>query len=118
MVDCDPPLDTVVTNSGVLITSGRFPQQYENNKYCEITITYLEGQRVAIDFLEFDLGRSCYDWLEVRDGNKTTSPIIRQRFCGGDIPDPIVSSGNSVTLVFNTWFSYRHSGFVLRADKG
>lgn len=40
-----------------------------------------------------------YDYLEIRDGDSETSPLIGQ-FCGYDLPDDLKSTGNSLLLKF------------------
>lgn len=49
--------------------------------------------RLSMISLESD--HSCrYDYVEVRDGDSLTSPVIG-RYCGDESPSPIRSSGNS-----------------------
>ena len=76
---------------------------------------------VSINFEDFNLqyDSSCqYDWLEVRDGNSSESKMLGDKLCGDNIPDPIVSTGQSITLLFKSDASYNfdNSGFKLVAE--
>ena len=119
MMDCDDNFDTYVTESGTMILSPNYPKLYENNKICQITINADERHNVTIEFLEFDVAESSStcsdDWVEVHDGDIGGNA---QRFCGATIPDPITSSGSSMTLVFKSNSNNRHSGFMIRVDIG
>ena len=79
------------------------------------------SERVRIKFEEFDVEPhlSCrYDYLEVRDGDSSSSSVIGSKLCGDIIPDAIESSGSSMTLVFHTDSSARAAGFKIVAELG
>ena len=63
-------------------------------------------------FTQFKLeGGSCqYDSLTIFDGPSTTSPQLA-RLCGDSLPQPILSTGNSMMLVFRTDGSVAYDGF-------
>ena len=74
-----------------------------------------------IKFTHFNLepSLSCdYDWLEVRDGPSIVSSMLGSKLCGGTIPHKMVSTGNSLTLIFYTDFYYTLSGFMIKAKLG
>lgn len=59
--------------------------------------------------LEFDY--MCqYDYVEVRDGDNSDSPIIK-RFCGNERPAPIRSTGSSLHVLFHSDGSKNFDGF-------
>lgn len=59
--------------------------------------------------LEFDY--MCqYDYVEVRDGDNSDSPIIK-RFCGNERPAPIRSTGSSLHVLFRSDGSKNFDGF-------
>ncbi|XP_076126606.1 inactive serine protease PAMR1 isoform X2 [Alosa pseudoharengus] len=77
-------------------------EAYPNNARCEWTLQV--DRPFAIEFrfmmlsLEFD--HSCrYDYVEVRDGDSINSRVIG-RYCGNDRPPPILSSGNTLHILF------------------
>ena len=71
-------------------------------------------------FKDFDVGFSdCNDdWLEVHDGDSSDSPLIGSKLCGYDIPSPMNSSGDSMTLVFHSddYSSYRGFKIMTQQD--
>ena len=84
-----------------------------------MTITF--GGRVLLVFESYDLqpGYSCeYDWLEVHDGNSSESELIGFKLCGNDIPRPLESSGNSLTLLFHSDSSGTFQGFRIATSQG
>ena len=91
---------------------------------CQVTLTFTG--KVSIRFE--DLNVECdvlpiQDWLEVRDGNSSNSPMIGDKIYCYDFPDPMKSTGNSLTLVFKS-NGYDHTpefpatGFRIITDLG
>lgn len=61
---------------------------------------------------------SCaYDYLEVRDGNSESSPLLG-RFCGYDKPDDIKTSSNHLWMKFVSDGSVNKAGFAANFFKG
>ena len=88
---------------------------------CQVTIRFDEGQRVAIDFVDFNIEShsSClYDYLEVRDGDNINSNLIGSKLCGTNIPGRIESTGNAMTLKFHTDGSVVRPGFKITTSIG
>ena len=80
---------------------------------CQATITF--PHKVSIVFEDFDVGyhSDCSDdWLVVRDGDQSDSDLI-EKLCGDDIPSPLESTGNSLTLIFNTDVDHNYKGFQI-----
>ena len=110
-----------MTVPGTIITSPNYPNNYDNNDRCSTVIRFAQGQRVSMEFLDFNLEphSSCaYDWLEVRDGDTDSANVIGSKLCGEDNPEPITSSGNSLHVYFHTDSSVLHTGFKIRVDAG
>ena len=103
-MDCKPPYDVVVDVPGPTILTPNYRNYgYEPNLDCQLTLSFED--KIAIVFEDFSLqnGSSCqYDWLEVHHGDVSNSDLIGQKLCGNDIPSPIESIGNSMTLVFHS----------------
>ena len=70
---------------------------------------------MSLHFIAFET-ESKYDWLEVRDGDRANSSLIGSRIDGSDIPSNILSTGNSMTLVFHTDGTRTRSGFKVEVD--
>ena len=120
-MDCESPFDATVTRPGTIVVSPNHPNHYENTEDCQITVRFEESRRVVIKFLAFDIQyqTGClHDWLEVRDGDSEVSNQIGPRLCGNTIPNQIISSGNSLTLVFHSDVTFRCSGFIIEVDYG
>ena len=61
---------------------------------------------------------SCaYDYLEVRDGNSESSPLLG-RFCGYDKPDDLKTSSNQLWMKFVSDGSVNKAGFAANFFKG
>ena len=87
---------------------------------CEWIISFSDGYKIKLDFIHFDLEyqSTCqYDWLEIRNGNASTSPLIGSRRCGDIIPGPVLSSGNQLYMKFSSDGSKSRSGFEINVSK-
>ncbi|XP_071514687.1 cubilin-like [Panulirus ornatus] len=87
---------------------------YQHNLHCEWLIRTPPGERVQLNFTEFHLEyqRNCrWDYVEVLDGGSADSPLIT-RVCGNTIPEPILSHGNQLFVVFHSDYSVSYDGFT------
>ena len=119
-MDCSAPYKTVLTASGTVISTN-YPNDYNNDQDCQLTIAFTFGSRVSIQFEAFNLEdhSSCaYDWLEITEGGSSTSSVIGSKLCGSSNPGTIVATGNSVTLYFHSDESVTSSGFKLKIEEG
>ena len=119
-MNCKPyPPYQIVYTSETTIISPHFPNNYPSEKTCELTIMFEEEERVLIQFESFNIEmveNHCFDYLNVHDGNTSSSNLIGSEVCGDIKPAPINSSGNSLTLIFHTdYFSNGDKGFKLKA---
>lgn len=63
--------------------------------------------------LSLESDHSCgYDYVEVRDGDAISSPVIG-RFCGDQLPPPIKSSGSALHILFSSDGYNNFNGFAL-----
>jgi len=121
VIDCDAPFD-IVTAPGTTIVSPNYPNDYGWNLDCQVTVNF--EKKVTIVFEEFaveDDSTCDDDWLEVHDGDSSDSDMIGEQLCGYDVPDPIVSTGNSMTLVFHSnlgkaYKLHSYKGFKIKTD--
>ena len=120
-MDCTSPFTHEVNFPGTTIISPNHPNNYGDNQDCQIKIAFAEGQRVVIEFIHFNVehSSSCYyDWVEIRDGSSSSSNLLGSKLCGNMLPQPVVSTGNFLTIVFHTDYSVTLSGFMIKAQLG
>ncbi|GFV68270.1 bone morphogenetic protein 1 homolog [Trichonephila clavipes] len=109
----------IVQEKGIL-HSPNYPEDYWSNKECTWRITVPENHQVALKFQSFEIENhdNCvYDYLEIRDGHESTSPLLG-RFCGYKNPDDIRSTGNKMTVKFVSDRSVQKAGFAADFIKG
>uniref|UniRef100_A0A3Q4HQ04 Peptidase domain containing associated with muscle reration 1 n=1 Tax=Neolamprologus brichardi TaxID=32507 RepID=A0A3Q4HQ04_NEOBR len=90
-------------------------ESYPTNARCEWIVQMERGSSIQLRFslLSLESDHSCrYDYIEVRDGDSLTSPVIG-RFCGDQLPPPIKSSGNFLHILFTSDGYNNFDGFVL-----
>ncbi|KAM9367021.1 inactive serine protease PAMR1 [Symphorus nematophorus] len=88
---------------------------YPTNARCEWTVQVERGSSIELRFslLSLESYHNCrYDYVEVRDGDGLSSPVIG-RFCGDQLPPPIKSSGNTMHILFTSDGYNNFDGFVL-----
>ncbi|XP_061178089.1 cubilin-like [Saccostrea echinata] len=93
--------------------SPSYPNAYPANKECLYTINQPLGSVITLTFSAFDLEGSSnciYDYLTVYDGGSMQSPLLG-RFCGPQIPGPLSSTQNMMTVRFVTDGSTHNTGF-------
>ena len=102
--------------------SPNYPNSYDDGLDCQVTIRFVGSPTVLIEFdpvYEIEGNDICYyDYLEVRDGPSASSTMIGSKLCGGTVPPPIQSTGNSMTLIFHTDSSVSKTGFKITANPG
>lgn len=87
--------------------------EYLHNLECEYLIRVPQGQRIQVEFLEFDLemhGECDFDFLEMYEGGSTRDPLVR-RYCGNIQPDVYKSQGSKLLFRFKTDYSNSGKGF-------
>ncbi|XP_056323116.1 bone morphogenetic protein 1b isoform X1 [Danio aesculapii] len=96
------------------IESPNYPDDYRPNKACTWKIVVPEGFHVGLVFQSFEIEKhdNCaYDYLEVRDGDSESSPLLG-RFCGYEKPDDFKSSSNQLWMKFVSDGSVNKAGFA------
>ncbi|KAI8771823.1 bone morphogenetic protein 1 [Biomphalaria glabrata] len=108
----------IVKDEGFL-SSPNYPEDYRPMKACVWKITVSEGLSVALKFQSFEIENhdDClYDYLEVRDGQTESSPLIG-KYCGFKIPEDIRSTGRHMYVKFFSDVSVTKAGFFARFVK-
>lgn len=104
-----------VTQPKGQLQSPNYPDDYRQNKDCVWVIHVAEKYQVAVQFQSFEIenhDECLYDYLEVRDGAHSSSPLIG-RYCGYHIPEDIKSTGNALWLRFASDTSVQKAGLSL-----
>ncbi|XP_018427273.1 PREDICTED: astacin-like metalloendopeptidase [Nanorana parkeri] len=113
---------TFVASTGSVFSPGNDKQQnYPPYSDCTWTIIAPLGYKVQLVFTSFSLepSKPCsYDWLEIRDGILSTSPIIGSTHCGIESIQPITSTKNGLLLHFVSDYSHESSGFMAKYSFG
>ena len=66
------------------------------------------GKKIKLTFESFDLeshSRCKYDYVKI------TFESEEEKYCGSSMPSPIISSGNTMTVVFHSDYSVNRNGF-------
>ena len=103
-----------------VMSSPRYPSKYPDKMDCEWKIKLPKGKKIVLNFMEFELeshANCTYDWLEVRDGQTSTSPWIGSKLCGKEVPRRITSKGHHLFVKFHSDGSVTKSGFRIQVDK-
>ena len=74
--------------------------------------TDIQNRLIPIFFnsLNFILVNFRYDFVSVRDGGTTQSPLVG-RYCGHSLPTSHISTGNQLVIRFKSDHSVSHEGF-------
>ena len=95
-----------------VISSPNYPQNYGNNADCSWKITAPSGYEFVV--LRFDSYKteSCsFDYVEVRNGDSPTSPLVK-KVCGTrNSPLRVISNGPSMFVRFRSDGSVNYKGF-------
>lgn len=106
----------VLTGMSGNISSPMFPDVYPPRQTCRWIISAPQGHRVQLSFHTFQL-ETCLlpfictcDYIRIRDGNDEKSPSLG-KFCGGNKPPFIQSSGRFLWVEFVTDRTRNEKGF-------
>ncbi|XP_018611264.1 tumor necrosis factor-inducible gene 6 protein-like [Scleropages formosus] len=105
----------VLTDQQKIISSPGYPDEYEDEQICYWHIRVRYGQKVRVHFLDFDVedDTDCLaDYLEIYDSYDDLFGLAG-RFCGDNLPEDFISTGNVITLKFLSDSSVTAPGFQL-----
>ncbi|XP_054478628.1 cubilin [Anoplopoma fimbria] len=98
------------------ISSPNYPNLYPHSRVCRWELVVSLGRRVTLTINDLrldDSGTSCaFDYVDILNGLVADAPRL-QRFCGS-VPagTQVRSSGNTMTVVFQTDASVSNGGFM------
>uniref|UniRef100_A0A8B9UD24 Cubilin n=1 Tax=Anas zonorhyncha TaxID=75864 RepID=A0A8B9UD24_9AVES len=84
------------------IHSPYYPRVSSHPKTCEWIISQPAGKVVILNFIDFDIRNTSTcdsDYVEVRDGNNTDSPLL-EKYCGTAVPSRVQSTRNNLYIKF------------------
>ncbi|KAM7390891.1 hypothetical protein PAMA_008881 [Pampus argenteus] len=98
------------------ISSPNYPNLYPHSRVCRWELVVSPGRRVTLTINDMRLegsGTSCvYDYVDVLNGLEVDAPLL-QRFCGTvSAGTQVLSSGNTMAVVFRTDTSVSNGGFM------
>ncbi|BHF77942.1 Bone morphoproteintic protein 1 [Sparganum proliferum] len=103
---------------GTIMSPG-YPNPYPPSSECTWNIEVPDGDTVTLTFHSFELEshEDCSnDYLAIYDGPSTSSDLLK-RLCGSTTPEPIKSTGNTMTLHFITDKVINKEGFAAQFSK-
>ncbi|XP_048237900.1 cubilin-like isoform X1 [Haliotis rufescens] len=101
-----------------VVTSPNYPNNYPHQRECEWTITVPSGNQILLNFTDFamEYHPNCnFDYVEIRNGGYSTSPLSG-RYCGSSTPPSIVSHSNQMYIKFKSDASFSARGFMISYD--
>nr|DBA25188.1 TPA: hypothetical protein GDO54_012746 [Pyxicephalus adspersus] len=98
------------------IHSPNYPRPYEDHTECSWLIRVDPGHRVLLTFTDFDVEShtTCNsDSVTVYDG-ESDDAVVLKILCGSQIPNPLISSQNTMFVRLQSDHSNQHRGFSAR----
>uniref|UniRef100_A0A671G3G5 Cubilin n=1 Tax=Rhinolophus ferrumequinum TaxID=59479 RepID=A0A671G3G5_RHIFE len=97
------------------LKSPGWPDNYDNNVDCAVTLTAPQNHTISLFFHSFGIEDSSecrHDFLEVRNGSDSSSPLLGT-YCGTLLPDPIFSQNNELYLRFKSDGATSNRGYEI-----
>ncbi len=91
----------IITCGGIFTDDGGLTADYSLNANFTKTFTSADGTHLRFDFTSFST-ETTWDWLKIYDGPTTASPFIGVYNGTSTLPPTLISSGTSMTFVFNS----------------
>eukprot|EP00058_Branchiostoma_floridae_P019188 XP_002604677.1 hypothetical protein BRAFLDRAFT_94839 [Branchiostoma floridae] len=92
---------------------------YTDNLHCTVVLRVNPGQKILLQYKRFEVEGTndrCYDTLDIYEGDvagTNATSVISGTRCGYKLPENIVTSGDTVTLKFNSDNSGYEMGFEI-----
>lgn len=113
---CDAETPTACRNvtgsAGGFVTDGS--GEYPSSEELCWHIFVAPGQRVSLsfEFINLESSYACQaDYVGVFDGTSASAPLLA-KLCGTALPDPVISTSNSLYIRLHTDGSIQGTGFV------
>ncbi|CAG9759987.1 unnamed protein product [Ceutorhynchus assimilis] len=116
--DCDSNIRLSSEETSVEITSPNYPNIPQAHSECTWIIRAPSGESLRVDFLErFDIStnsKCTTDYLELRDGGTTLSPLIG-RYCH-EMPNTLFTTDNMLNIKYFTDSNEPRNGFKAKVS--
>ncbi|KAJ8307340.1 hypothetical protein KUTeg_015424, partial [Tegillarca granosa] len=115
-ISAGPQCGGALTTDTGTIQSPNYPNAYNHDASCVWTITVSPADTIRFSFTTMDLEHhsNCnYDYVEVRDGPNENADLLG-RYCGSTVPSTLISSSNTLYILFRSDSSNAASGFQAR----
>lgn len=102
-----------ITSAVGEVSSPEWPDHYPGRKDCVWHFVTTPGHRIKLVFNDFELEphHQCnYDHVEIFDGSSAESKSLG-KFCGSNVPEPLLASGNEMYMSFFSDASVQRKGF-------
>lgn len=102
------------------ISSPNWPDFYQSRKDCVWYFRTTQGHRIKLEFNQFEIEPhpECnYDHIEIFDGDSSNARSLG-KYCGSKTPRPILSSGNTMFMLFYSDASVQRKGFLAQYSSG
>ncbi|XP_054751071.2 atrial natriuretic peptide-converting enzyme-like isoform X9 [Lytechinus pictus] len=104
-----------MTSPFLKLYSSNFPARYDNNIDATLYLTAMAGQRILAATVQFDTEEG-YDFLTFYEGH-STDPSQQIAILSGLLPNQVImSTGNRMTIVFQSDETYALFGFYLEIE--
>jgi cubilin len=90
-----------VTKPYAQLYSPGWPNPYPANLNCETTIEVEDGMEIQIFCSAFDVeftDTCAYDYMEIRNGTDISAPVIMDKTCGSNLPNPVFVKSNKAYI--------------------
>lgn len=111
--DCKENCKYYITSQKGEVVSPNYPDLYPSKRECVWHFHTTPGHRVKLTFQLFELEEHpecANDYVDIYNGDNKHAIKIG-RFCGSELPHPIVASGNKLLMVFRSDPSLQRKGF-------
>uniref|UniRef100_A0A0X3NJV3 Metalloendopeptidase n=1 Tax=Schistocephalus solidus TaxID=70667 RepID=A0A0X3NJV3_SCHSO len=111
---CEDACGGVINAANGTVQTPGYPNEYPPNKNCIWKIVAAPKSTIFLNFTHFDLegkNKACnYDFINVYSGSQQNQQKIGT-FCGKNLPAPITSHTNELSIEFYTDGSVQKTGF-------
>ncbi|XP_012968328.1 membrane frizzled-related protein [Mesocricetus auratus] len=98
-----------------VFSTPNYPQHYPHHQLCTWYISVPEGYGVGLQFRNFSLEAQAeckFDYVEVYEASSSGAFSFLGRFCGAELPAPLISSQHQLAVIFKTDFGISSGGFL------
>ncbi|CAH6864364.1 Mfrp [Phodopus roborovskii] len=98
-----------------LFSTPNYPQHYPHQQLCTWYISVPVGYGIGLQFHNFSLEAQAeckFDYVEVYEASSSRAFSFLGRFCGAELPAPLISSQHQLAVIFKTDLGISSGGFL------